>query len=52
MFRGIESRDYPLMMGAFLLITVAVVIGIYIADLTYGKIDPRAGTGSGDREAY
>jgi peptide/nickel transport system permease protein len=52
MFRGIESRDYPLMMGAFLLITVAVVIGIYVADLTYGKIDPRAGTGGGDREAY
>lgn len=52
MFRGIMARDYPLMMGAFILITVAVVIGIYIADLTYGKLDPRAGTGGGDREAY
>lgn len=52
MFKGIQTRDYPLMMGAFLLITVAVVIGIYVADLTYGKIDPRAGSGGGDREAY
>lgn len=51
MFRGIEARDYPLMMGAFILITIAVVISVFIADLTYGKIDPRASTG--DRsEAY
>ncbi len=52
MFRGIEARDYPLMMGAFILITVAVVIGVYVADLTYGKLDPRASTKGGDREAF
>lgn len=52
MFRSIEARDYPLMTGAFLIITIAVVIGIYIADLTYGKLDPRAGSGGGDREAF
>ena len=52
MFRGIEARDYPLMMGAFILITVAVVIGIYLADLTYGRLDPRASSGGGNREAY
>jgi len=51
MFQGIASRDYPLMMGAFLLITVVVVIGILIADITYGKLDPRAGTGDG-HESY
>ena len=42
-FKSISSRDYPLMMGGFILITVAVVIGVLIADLTYGKLDPRAG---------
>jgi ABC-type dipeptide/oligopeptide/nickel transport system permease component len=42
MFEAIGSRDYPLMMGAFLLITIAVTIGLFIADLTYGLIDPRA----------
>lgn len=43
MIRSINARDYPLMMGCFLVITIAVVIAIYIGDLTYGKLDPRAG---------
>lgn len=50
MFQSISARDYPLMMGCFLVITIAVVIGVLIADLTYGKLDPRAG--GGNREAY
>jgi len=45
MFRAINARDYPLMMGTFILITAAVAIGIFIADLTYGRIDPRASRG-------
>lgn len=51
MFEATMSRDYPLMMGGFLFITIAVVIGIFIADLTYGKLDPRA-SGGESREAY
>jgi peptide/nickel transport system permease protein len=51
MIQSINSRDYPLMMGAFILITVAMVIGITIADLTYGWLDPRA-RGGGSRESY
>lgn len=51
-FNGISSRDYPLMMGGFLIISVAVVIAVFVADLTYGFIDPRASSGGGDREAY
>ncbi len=50
MYRAISARDYPLMMGTFLFITLGVIIGVYLADLTYGKIDPR--TGSGDRETF
>ncbi|WP_436923919.1 ABC transporter permease [Halosimplex amylolyticum] len=45
MYQAIQSRDYPLMMGGFLVITVAVVISVYVADLSYGKIDPRVTTG-------
>ena len=45
LFRAINARDYPLMMGTFILITTAVAIGIFIADLTYGLIDPRIKTG-------
>jgi len=43
MFDAINARDYPLMMGAFLLIVIGVTLGVYVADLTYGMIDPRAG---------
>ncbi|MFB6201822.1 MAG: ABC transporter permease [Halorhabdus sp.] len=51
LIQSIGRRDFPVMMGAFLLITVAVVIGIFVADLTYGFIDPRA-SGGGERESY
>jgi peptide/nickel transport system permease protein len=45
MFSSIGNRDLPLMMGCFLLITVTVVTAIFIADLTYGKLDPRVQSG-------
>lgn len=45
LIQAVNSRDYTLMMGAFLLITIAVIIGIFIADITYGLIDPRIQTG-------
>lgn len=47
---AINSRDYPLMMGIFITITVAVVACILFADLTYSKVDPRVSSGSD--EAY
>lgn len=45
MFQALLSRDYPLLMGGFLIITLATILGIFIADLTYGKLDPRASKG-------
>ncbi len=51
LIQAINARDYPLMMGGFILITVAMVIGITIADLTYGWLDPRA-KGGDARESY
>lgn len=44
MFQAVEFRDYSLMMGIFLIISIAVVIGLLVADLTYGLIDPRIST--------
>lgn len=41
--RAVNARDYPLMMGAFMVITIVVVLALLIADLTYGKLDPRIG---------
>ncbi|WP_114575912.1 ABC transporter permease [Saliphagus sp. LR7] len=48
MIQAVRARDYPLMMGAFTIITIAVVIALLVADLTYGKIDPRAGNEAND----
>ena len=44
------ARDYPTIMAAVILFTVVTVIGLLIADLTYGFIDPRAG--HTDRESF
>ena len=44
-FTAIQHRDYPLLMGGFLVITIAVVLMLFVADVTYSRIDPRAGTG-------
>ena len=42
---SISYRDYPLMQGGFLLITTAVVLSNLLADLLYGKLDPRVKVG-------
>ena len=39
--QSINSRDYPVMMGCFILITVAVVLSNFLVDLLYPAIDPR-----------
>lgn len=41
MITAINNRDYSLMMGCFVLITVAVVICNFLVDLLYPAIDPR-----------
>lgn len=41
MYEALKARDYPLLQGVFLLVTVSVVIANLIADITYTYIDPR-----------
>lgn len=43
-FDAIQARDFPLMQGTFLVLTVAVVVTNAIADATYVLIDPRVRT--------
>lgn len=38
---AVGSRDYPLMQGLFLVITCSVIVANLLADLLYGKLDPR-----------
>jgi len=40
-FEAVEARDYPLLQGSFLLLTVTVIGANLLADLTYPLIDPR-----------
>jgi ABC-type dipeptide/oligopeptide/nickel transport system permease component len=40
-YQAVTERDYPMLQGAFLLLTVSVVIFNYVADLLYFKLDPR-----------
>ncbi|MGW0804599.1 ABC transporter permease [Nonomuraea sp. NPDC002799] len=44
---GVQDRDYALMSGAFLLITVGTILANIVADLFYTVIDPRVRSGEG-----
>jgi peptide/nickel transport system permease protein len=41
-----QDRDYPILLGIVLVVTVATVIGNLAADLAYAAIDPRVRYGS------
>jgi peptide/nickel transport system permease protein len=41
LYQAIQSRDYTLMQGIFLIITISVVVANLIADLLYSRLDPR-----------
>jgi peptide/nickel transport system permease protein len=36
-----QSRDYPVMLGATIVVTLATVVGTLLADLAYAAVDPR-----------
>ena len=41
LFWSISQRDYTSMQGVLLMITMAVVFSNMLADLLYGRLDPR-----------
>jgi ABC-type dipeptide/oligopeptide/nickel transport system permease component len=41
MYDAIQQRDYPMLQGGFLILTVAVIILNFAADLIYFRLDPR-----------
>lgn len=41
LYLSVQQRDYPMMQGGFLVITVSVVLFNLLADLLYFKLDPR-----------
>jgi peptide/nickel transport system permease protein len=38
---ALNSRDYPVLQGVFLLLSISVVLANFAADLLYGFLDPR-----------
>ena len=38
---ALDSRDYPVLQGIFLLLGVSVVVANFVADIVYGYLDPR-----------
>ncbi len=38
---AINQRDYPVMQGVFMVITVMVVVVNILADMIYARLDPR-----------
>jgi len=49
LFTALQRRDYPLMQGIFLMITVSVIVANLAADLLYSRLDPRIRTGGEGR---
>jgi len=43
--QAIDSKDFPLLQGLFLLFSAAVIIANLIADLLYARLDPRVRAG-------
>lgn len=41
---ALSARDYPILQGIFLLLSVSVVLANFVADLIYGVLDPRVRT--------
>jgi peptide/nickel transport system permease protein len=41
---ALEARDFPVLQGIFLLLSISVVVANLIADLLYGRLDPRVRT--------
>lgn len=40
-YQAVLERDYPMLQGAFLLLTVSVIVCNLVADLIYFRLDPR-----------
>ncbi|CAN5855327.1 ABC transporter permease [soil metagenome] len=45
LYRALQQRDYTLLQGILLMVTVSVVIANLVADIFYSRLDPRIRTG-------
>lgn len=45
LLNSVNGRDYPLMQGLFLMITIAILVVNFIVDIFYTRLDPRVRAG-------
>ena len=48
LLQALNTRDYPLMQGIFLMITISVIFSNLLADFVYSWLDPRIRIGGGE----
>lgn len=48
LYDALSKRDYPVMQGFILVITISVIVANLVADLLLSRIDPRIRTGGGE----
>ena len=41
LFQAVQAKDYPLMQGCFLVITLSILVFNLLADIVYAFLDPR-----------
>jgi ABC-type dipeptide/oligopeptide/nickel transport system permease component len=41
MYNAVTQRDYPMLQGGFLILTVSVILLNFVSDLVYFRLDPR-----------
>ena len=44
LYQAVEQRDYPMLQGGFLVLTLSVVFFNFVADILYFRLDPRITT--------
>jgi peptide/nickel transport system permease protein len=45
LINAVNGRDYPLMQGIFLMITIAILVANFVVDILYTRLDPRVRAG-------
>lgn len=46
LYNAVSARDYPVLQGIFLVVTISVVVANLLADVLYSRLDPRVRVGS------
>jgi len=41
MYNAVTERDYPMLQGGFLILTISVIVLNFVSDLVYFRLDPR-----------